>query len=117
METYKTTKDKYLVDEEKLKGIQILYDFFFVEKKGFIPHPSQISRMLTKLRYRKESNGLNGNRDWDLFFKVSIDIIKNIVDFKNKREGGMDVYYNDVERRRLNILRELREDIISLSIN
>ena len=24
----------------------------------------------------------------------------------------MDVYYNDVERRRLNILRELREDII-----
>ena len=117
METYKTTKDKYLVDEEKLKGLQILYDFFFVEKKGFIPHPSQISRMLTKLRYRKESNGLNGNRDWGLFFQFSIDWVKNIVDFKNRKGGGSDVYYNEVERRRFNMLRELREDIISLSIN
>ena len=112
MDTYKTTHDKYLVDEEKLEGLQTLHDFFFIEKKGFVPHPSQISRVLKKLRYRKESQGLNGNRVWGLFFQFSIDWVKNIVDFKNRKGGGIDVYYNEVERRRFNILRELRTDII-----
>lgn len=112
MDTHKTTHDKYLVDDEKLKGLQILHDFFFIEKKGFVPHPSQISSVLTKLRYRKESQGLMGNKDWDLFFQFSIDWVKNIVEFKNRKGGGRDVYYNEVERRRFNMLRELRTNII-----
>ena len=113
MDTYKTTHDKYLVDEEKLEGLKTLHDFFFIEKKGFKPPPNQISRVLKKLRYRKESQGLNSNRDWGLFFQFSIDWVKNIVDFKNRKGGGgSDVYYNEVERRRFNMLRELRTDII-----
>jgi len=63
------------------------------------------------LRYRKESQGLNGNSRWNLFYQVSIDWIKNIVDFKNKRNGDIDVYYNEVERRRFNMLRELRKEL------
>jgi len=114
MNTEKTTHDKYLVDDKKLKGLQTLHDFFFIEKEGFIPHPSQLSRVLRKLRYRKESQGLNGNSRWNLFYQVSIDWIKNIVDFKNKRNGGIDVYYNEVERRRFNMLRELRKELEKL---
>ena len=63
------------------------------------------------MRYRKESQGLNGNSRWNLFYQVSIDWIKNIVDFKNKRNGDIDVYYNEVERRRFNMLRELRKEL------
>ena len=63
------------------------------------------------MRYGKESQGLNGNSRWNLFYQVSIDWIKNIVDFKNKRNGDIDVYYNEVERRRFNMLRELRKEL------
>ena len=111
MNTEKTTHDKYLVDDKKLKGLQTFHDFFFIEKEGFIPHPSQLSRVLTKLRYGKESQGLNGNSRCNLFYQVSIDWIKNIVDFKNKRNGSIDVYYNEGERRRFNMLRELRNEL------
>ena len=63
------------------------------------------------MRYRKESQGLNGNSRCNLFYQVSIDWIKNIVDFKNKRNGSIDVYYNEGERRRFNMLRELRKEL------